>query len=220
MELYIGNKNYSTWSLRAWMVMRFFNLDFKEKPLSLDTPQFYEELKLVCPSMKVPCLVDDDLTVWDSLAICEYINDKYLSGKAWPGDLARRAQARAIAAEMHSGFMALRAAMPMNIRAERRVDVSESVRKDILRIEDIFAERMRTNNQEINDGWLFGDFSIADAMFIPVVLRFKTYRVILEDDAQKYVDFVLNSPVLAEWVEHALSETDIVEADEAGEPIF
>ncbi|MCE0495310.1 glutathione S-transferase family protein [Vibrio salinus] len=218
MKLYIGNKNYSTWSLRPWFLLNYFKVSFTEKMLPLDTPQFYSRLDGICPNLKVPCLVDDDLVVWDSLAICEYINEKYLGGKAWPDDISERAIARALAAEMHSGFTELRAALPMNIRAERWIDISEEVRKEICRIEDIFSEQMTKNGKQYS-GWLFGQFSIVDAMFAPVVLRFKTYRVKLNDEAQRYMDFVLSSSALQLWVDEAMLETEVVEADEAGEPV-
>lgn len=219
MELYIGNKNYSTWSMRPWLLLNYFQIHFTEKQLSLDTPQFYSELQGISPSLKVPCLVDDGTVVWDSLAICEYINERFLDGKGWPESQAERAVARSLAAEMHSGFSALRNALPMNIRAERWIDISEDVRQDIFRIEGIFAEHMRKQGEGYA-GWLFGEFSIADAMFAPVVMRFKTYRVKLVDDAQRYVDFVLSSAAVKDWVDQALLETEVVEADEAGEPVL
>jgi len=219
MELYIGNKNYSTWSLRAWLFMEQYDLDFTEKLLSLDTPEFYSELKEICPSVKVPCLVDDELVIWDSLAICEYINEAYLDGKGWPTELSDRTIARSLSSEMHSGFLALRHALPMNIRAIRRIILSEDVQADIQRIEDIFSSRMLANGKQYR-GWLFGEFSIADAMFAPIVLRFKTYKVKLNMDAQRYADFVLESDTLNQWVKKAKLEKKIVEADEAGEPIL
>ncbi|CAM4390613.1 glutathione S-transferase family protein [Pseudoalteromonas ostreae] len=212
MQLFIGNKNYSTWSLRAWYLMSKFNVIFTEKQLVLDTPEFYETLKNSFSVQKVPALVDGDLQVWDSLAICEYINDAYLSNAAWPTDSAQRAIARSLSAEMHSSFIALRNEMPMNIRATRNIDLSDAAKKDLARIDEIFsAQQTRYPN-----GWLFGQFSIADAMFAPVVLRLKTYQISLSALAQQYCDKVMACPILQRWINESMSETDIVASDEAG----
>ncbi len=212
MELFIGNKNYSSWSLRAWYLMSKFELEFDEIQLVLDTPDFYSELKKHFTVQKVPALIDGDLHVWDSLAICEYINDAYLSQVAWPKYVTQRATARALSAEMHSGFMALRSEIPMNIRAKRKITLSDDAKKDIARIDDIFAKQ-----QEIYPNqWMFGDFSIVDAMYAPIVLRLKTYQVTLSKAANSYCQHVLACPVLQSWITQALQETDIVDADEAG----
>ncbi|MEI8634474.1 glutathione S-transferase family protein [Vibrio sp. PP-XX7] len=216
MKLYIGNKNYSTWSLRPWIMMAKSGISFEEIKLPLDTPQFYDVLRTVNPTLKVPCLVDNDLTVWDSLAICEYINDAYLSGAAWPENVAEKAKARAIAAEIHAGFTALRNEMPMNIRATRHVELSEGAQKDVQRIEQIFEQQM--TQYAGRGGWLFGAWSIADAMYAPVVMRFMTYQIELTPLAQTYMKQVLSCAQLKAWIDAALLETDIVEADEAGEP--
>ncbi|KUI98327.1 glutathione S-transferase family protein [Vibrio sp. MEBiC08052] len=217
MKLYIGNKNYSTWSLRPWILLAKSNIAFDEVQLPLDTPQFYAALSSVTPTLKVPCLIDGDVTVWDSLAICEYINDTYLAGKAWPADPKDKANARSLAAEMHSGFPALRSEAPMNIRATRSLNLSEAAQQDLKRIEAIFAGQMvRFADQ---GGWLFGRYSIADAMFAPVVMRLKTYQLSLGETAQKYVNHVLSCPALQQWIDAALEETEIVAADEAGEPV-
>ncbi|BBN80915.1 glutathione S-transferase [Pseudoalteromonas sp. A25] len=217
MQLYIGNKNYSTWSLRAWLILEKYNIPFEEVKLPLDTSVFYERLKGITPSMKVPTLVDQNTHVWDSLAICEYINDTYLSGDAWPRSGATKAKARAIACEMHSGFNALRNEMPMNIRAKRRLTTSDACKKDIARIEQIWTEQMA--HFADNGGWLFGQWSIADAMFAPVVLRFKTYGIELNPQARIYMETALSCPAMKSWVEAALLEHDIVAIDEAGEEI-
>jgi len=212
MQLFIGNKNYSTWSLRAWYLMSKFNVLFDEKQLVLDTSGFYDELQKHFTVQKVPALIDGELNVWDSLAICEYINDAYLSGAAWPKNTHDRAQARSLSAEMHSGFMALRNEMPMNIRATRKVELSLAAKKDIARIDNIFA-----NQQTLYpNSWLFGEFSITDAMYAPVVLRLKTYQISLSPAAEQYCQHVMSCKVLQDWVTQALTETDIVESDEAG----
>lgn len=214
MQLFIGNKNYSTWSLRAWYLMSKFNVVFSEVQLVLDTPDFYNELQKRFSVQKVPALIDDDLAVWDSLAICEYINDAYLLGAGWPTNITHRAKARSLSAEMHSGFLALRNEMPMNIRATRVITLSDAAKKDIARIDEIF------NQQQITypDRWLFGEFSIVDAMYVPIVLRLKTYQVNLSEQANRYCEQVMSCPVLQNWVKQALAETDIVECDEAGTP--
>ena len=165
MQLFIGNKNYSTWSLRAWYLMSKFNVIFTQKQLVLDTPEFYETLKNSFAVQKVPALVDGDLQVWDSLAICEYINDAYLSNAAWPIDTAQRATARSLSAEMHTGFMALRNEMPMNIRATRLIELSAAANKDISRIDEIFSQQQLSYPND----WLFGEFSSADAMYLSLI---------------------------------------------------
>jgi glutathione S-transferase len=215
MQLIIGNKNYSSWSLRAWIMMAKSGLDFSETKLVLDTPEFYAALKGITPSLKVPTLVDGDTVVWDSLAICEYINDAHLAGRAWPAAVSQRAKARAIACEMHSGFSGVRNEMPMNIRAKRRVELSEQALADIARIEQIWSEQYEEFAQK--GGWLFGQWSIADAMFLPVVLRFVTYDVKLNEAATSYMKHVLACEDLKRWIDSALEETDIVTIDEAGE---
>ncbi len=156
--------------------------------------------------------MDDDVTVWDSLAILEYVNEQHLQGKAWPVSAAERAKARAIAAEMHSGFFDLRNELPMNIRARRKVELSDGALKDIARIDTIWSEQMK----QYQDGWLFGQWSIADAMFAPVTLRFQTYGIKLSDGAKAYQQKVLTSTSLQQWLIEASQETDIVEEDEAG----
>ncbi|MBQ4831888.1 glutathione S-transferase family protein [Pseudoalteromonas sp. MMG010] len=212
MQLFIGNKNYSSWSLRAWYLMSKFKVEFTERQLVLDTDHFYNELSRFFKVQKVPAIIDDDIAVWDSLAICEYINDAYLSGKALPNNVKERAKARALSAEMHSGFMALRNEMPMNIRATRFIELTPQAKKDIARIDEIFSEQQALYPNK----WLFGDFSITDAMYAPIVLRLKTYQVSLSPEATAYCERVLNCAVLQQWITQALTETDIVESDEAG----
>lgn len=215
MQLFIGNQNYSTWSLRAWLIFAQYNLDVEVTKLTLFSEEFYTTLKAITPSAKVPALVDKDVVIWDSLAILEYINEAYLEGKAWPEALGERAKARAISAEMHSGFFAVRNEMPMNCRAKRRVVLSEAAKKDIARIDAIWSEQM----DAYPEGWLFGEWSIADAMFAPVASRIETYGIELSDRAKSYQQKLLSSPAMQRWFAEASSETDIVEEDEAGEPV-
>lgn len=214
MKLVIGNKNYSTWSLRAWLMLRNSGVKFEEIKLPLDTEEFNERIKPLSPTGKVPVLIDDDVTVWDSFSICEYVNEHYFNGSAWPKDKKLKAQARSICSEMHSDFRALRNELPMNIRARRFVELSPEAKKDIARIDLIWSEQMRRVRG--HRGWLFGNWSIADAMFAPVVLRFATYNVKLSDLSQNYMDFVLNRPDIREWMSAALKEKEIVVMDEAG----
>ncbi|MCG7537708.1 glutathione S-transferase family protein [Pseudoalteromonas sp. OOF1S-7] len=216
MKLYIGNKNYSTWSLRAWLLIERYKLNFEEVPLKLETEAFYQALSGLSPTHKVPLLVDGDLVVWESLAICEYINDVYLSGEAWPSCPKLRARARALSAEMHSGFLALRAEMPMNIRAKRCVQLSAAAQKDLARIGQIWDEQL--GEFAAQGGWLFGSWSIVDAMFAPVAIRFMTYGVELGPRVKAYMDKVAACPAMQKWYADALLEKDIVPSDEAGVP--
>ncbi|WP_061015619.1 glutathione S-transferase family protein [Vibrio splendidus] len=215
MQLYIANQNYSTWSLRAWLIFDHYNLAADVIKLKLFTPDFYDTLASVTPTAKVPTLVDGDVAVWDSLAILEYVNDAYLNGTAWPTSIAERALARAISAEMHSGFFNIRNELPMNCRAKRKLVLSEGAQKDIARIDAIWSEQM----DQYPEGWLFGEWSIADAMFAPVALRVETYGIKLSEKASQYQQRVLNSPSIKKWLAEASLETEVVEEDEAGEPV-
>lgn len=212
MKLYIGNQNYSTWSLRAWVIFEQNKLPFEVVKLKLFTPEFYQTLEPVNPTKKVPTLVDDDIAIWDSLAILEYINDEYLSGSAWPSNKKDKALARALSSEMHSGFMALRNEMPMNCRAKRFVELSDQAKNDIARIDQIWSQQQEAYPEQ----WLFGEWSIADAMFAPVALRFETYGIELSKRAKAYQNKVLQSNAIRVWLKQAAMETDIVEEDEAG----
>lgn len=212
MKLYIGNQNYSSWSLRAWVIFAQNGLNVEVTKLTLFTPEFYQTLETLTPAAKVPALIDEEIAVWDSLAILEYVNERYLEGRCWPETAAEKAKARAVACEMHSGFFALRNELPMNCRANRRVELSDEAVRDIQRIDAMWSEQMA-----IHDGrWLFGDWSIADAMYAPVALRFKTYGIQLSERAAQYQQTVLSSPAIQTWLEQAALEQDIVEEDEAG----
>jgi len=214
MKLVIGNKNYSTWSLRPWLLLDAFKIVFDEISVSLLQHQIKERLGQYSATSKVPVLINDDLVVWDSLAICEYISEQYLHGKGWPEGINDRANARSICAEMHSGFMALRAEMPMNCRATRTVILSAGSKQDIQRIDDIWSSYAKlTSDGKLR---LFGQFSIADCFFAPVVLRFATYGVPLSAKAQAYSDSILTDRSVQRWVSMAKKETEIVQEDEAG----
>jgi len=209
IKLVIGNQNYSTWSLRPWLLLKAFNVHFEEVSESLNANQLSERLLAHSPSAKVPVLIERDLVVWDSLAICEYVSEIHLEGKGWPHTAKNRAKARAITCEMHSGFSALRNAMPMNIRAKRKIAIDAAIQQDIQRIDDIWSNHHRS-------GWLFETFSIADCFYAPVALRFETYGVELSERARKYQHKLLAHPALKEWSDSAMKETEVVEQDEAG----
>lgn len=216
LTLVIGNKNYSSWSMRPWLVLRQAEISFKEVRIPLYWPESAAQLTAWSPSGKVPALHDGDIKVWDSLAICEYLHERFPEHQLWPADAAARAVARAVSAEMHAGFGALREAMSMNIRARYpgKGRTPESL-VDIARILAIWTEcRARFGR---GGDFLFGRFSIADAMYAPVVLRFQTYSVELEGAARVYADAMLALPALQDWVADAEAETERIERFERGE---
>lgn len=214
MELVIGNKNYSTWSLRPWLFLDGFNIAFDEIQLSLLQEGIKERLGKYSDTSKVPVLIDGDLRIWDSLAICEYVSEVYLQGGGWPENVKDRAIARSLCAEMHSGFPALRSGLPMNCRARRKVDISAAAAQDIKRIDDIWS----TYAAETPDGALrlFGRFSIADCFFAPVVMRFATYGTKLSEKGAAYAASMREHESLKKWVAAARLETEVIPEDEAG----
>lgn len=211
--LVIGNKNYSSWSLRPWLLLRHFGVEFAEILLPLDTPEFHERIGALSPSLRVPALHEGGLVVWDSLAICEYANERWLDGRGWPHDLPTRALARSAAAEMHSGFAALRGQLPMNLRRrprERHWD--EAAQRDIDRVQALWAGlRARAGGGD----FLCGGFGIVDAMFAPVCVRFRGYGVALDPVSEAYVQAIYALPAMREWIDAASRETLRVAADEA-----
>ena len=212
--LVIGNKNYSSWSLRPWLLLRHFGVAFDELRLNLDTPEFFAEIDRWSPTRTVPALHDDGLVIPDSLAICEYANERWLDGRGWPADLSVRAQARAAAAEMHSGFRALRLQLPMNCR--RQPDGygwDADAQADMDRIQQIWRE-LRAEHAAAGE-FLCGGFSIVDAMFAPVVMRFLGYGVALDDNARRYVETMTALPALREWRAAAAIEPERIEATDA-----
>lgn len=212
--LVIGNKNYSSWSLRPWLLLQQFGVDFEEIRLPLDTPEFFERVPRYSPTGRVPVLHDGDRVVWDSLAICEYANERWLDQRGWPADIAVRAVARSAAAEMHSGFAALRGQLPMNCRrlpSERRWDAD--AQRDIDRVQQLWRDLRRRFG---GDGdFLCGDFGIVDAMYAPVCVRFRGYGVALDDTAQAYLAAMFALPAFQAWEQAALAETERVAHDEA-----
>ena len=213
LTLIIGNKNYSSWSLRPWLLMKELNIDFNETRVALFTDTTTEKLSKYDSDHKVPVLLDGDLQVWDSLAILEYVSEKYLQSKGWPADSNARAVARSVSAEMHSGFSHIRNDMPMNCRAAYSdFKISSEIAAEINRIESIWES---CRNKYTRQGqWLFGQYSIADAMFAPIVLRFNSYGIKLKGQAQQYVTSVLNQPHLKQWISDGIKEKEIIAAGE------
>lgn len=206
LTLVIGDKNLSSWSLRPWLVMKHSGIAFSERLVRLDLPTTKAELADLSPSLKVPCLLDKDLAVWDSLAICEYLNEKFPEKKLWPADRAARATARSVSAEMHSGFQSLRTVWPMHFVRENMRHTTHGIQDDIARIAEIWDGCRRDFG---NGGrFLFGEFSIADAMFAPVVSRFVTYGPIsLPPRAAEWRDLVWSLPAMKEWGDGARAES-------------
>lgn len=212
--LVIGNKNYSSWSLRPWLAMREAGIGFTEQRIALDEPTTKADIARFSPAGRVPVLVLEDVHVWDSLAIVETLAERFPEKNLWPGDPSARAHARSISAEMHSGFSALRNDMPMNCRAMgRRVPLTDQLTKDIDRVFEIWIEC-----QKMYDGeWLFGEFSIADAMFAPVVLRLRTYGINLPEAGSRFPRRLFSSKAMQEWLLDAEAETEVIDIDEKGQ---
>jgi glutathione S-transferase len=211
MKLVIGNKNYSSWSMRPWLAMRGCNIAFEEifVPLYTDDKADKDRILSFSPAGKVPILIDGEITVWDSLAIIEYLAERFPDAGLWPRDMAARAHARAISAEMHSGFVALRSACGMNLhRPVRAIALSDDAKANVARIEEIWAEcRRRYDGQ---GPFLFGAFSAADAMFAPVVHRFHTYAIEVSPQTKAYMETMWAMPAFAEWTRDGLAETLLI----------
>ena len=219
MKLLIGNKCYSSWSLRAWLLMRVAGIAFTEQLVPLDEPGFKEAVFAAAPGSggTLPMVVDGDVAVWETLAICEYLHDTHPQAGIWPRDVAARAHARAVSSEMHAGFMALRSACPMNLgkRFATR-DRGPGVARDVERLTALWRqarERFGTGGP-----FLYGAFSAADAMFAPVVTRFDTYGIVVDPVSQDYMRAILALPAYREWLAAALVEPWIVAQDEVDEP--
>ena len=212
--LVIGNKNYSSWSLRPWLLLRQAGIDFEELRLPLDTPAFRRDIHQYSPSGKVPVLRHGELVVWDSLAICEYASETWLDGRGWPEARQARAHARAAACEMHSGFAALRTQLPMNCR--RRPDAyrwDAEAGRDIERVQALWRGLRRDHGA--GGDFLCGGFGIVDAMFAPVVVRFRAYGVELDAGLRGYADAVLALPAMREWLASAEQEAESIPKYEA-----
>ena len=205
-DLYLGNKNYSSWSLRPWLLMQHFAIPCTEHMVSVAGRDYNPSLKPIAGNARVPCLHHDGFQIWDSLAIAEYLAEAHPA--MWPADAKARARARSISAEMHSGFPKLRTAMPMNLKLKLKgKPATPEVQREIDRIVEIWSEARR--DFAVGTGpYLFGDFSVADAMFAPIVWRFHIYNVPLEGVAATYRDTLLAHPAMQAWYQAALAETE------------
>jgi glutathione S-transferase len=202
--LYVGNRNYSSWSLRGSLLVRQSGIDCAEIVIPLDTEESRVQIAAVSPSGRVPVLHFDGLVIWDTLAIAEFLHERQPEAGLWPQSAAARATARSVSAEMHSGFAALREQLPMDVRGRHVVPMTAAVAQDVARIETIWAEcRGRHGGQ---GDYLFGDWSAADAMFAPVVSRFRTYGVQLSSAARRYADAVWARPELVSLAAEAQAE--------------
>ncbi|MBX2847003.1 MAG: glutathione S-transferase family protein [Acidiferrobacterales bacterium] len=215
MQLIIGNKNYSSWSLRAWLLLTEHKIPFEEVRETLCQADSKTRLLQHSATGLVPVLRDQGLIVSDSLAICEYISETYLNGLGWPESASARALARSCAAEMHSGFKNLRGRMPMNCRAtQRTIEIDPAINAEITRIDQLFTQLR--NEHQAKGPWLFGSFSITDCFFAPVVLRFNTYGIELSHSAQQYALHVINNESIRQWIQAAKKEPEIIKEDEVG----
>ncbi len=205
-DLYIGNKNYSSWSLRPWLLLRHFAIPFREHMVSVAGRDYNPELKPLSGNARVPCLHEDGFQVWESIAIAETLAERY--PQMWPEDARVRARARSISAEMHAGFAKLRTAMPMNLKLKLKGKTpTPEVQRDIDRIVEIWTEA-RTQFATSEGPYLFGEFSVADAMYAPIVWRFHIYNVALPPLAAAYRDTLLAHPAMQEWHAAALQESE------------
>ena len=221
LKLYIGNKNYSSWSMRPWVLLKQAGIAFEEVKVRFDSferdSNFKQTIASVSPVGKVPALIDDGFAVWDTLAIAEYVAEKFPDKKLWPQDAKARARARSICAEMHSGFTALRSACSMNIEADL-ADIGKlvwrdkpAVRADVARITTMWSELL---GAQPNNSFLFGDFSIADAYFAPVCMRLKGYALPVPQDITVYIKRVCAAPGVKAWIDDALLENDFRDFEE------
>lgn len=211
--LIIGNKNYSSWSLRAWLMLKHAGIDFGEFRIPLFTQETQELLRIYSPSGYVPVYKEGELLVWDTLAIAEYLYESH--PELWPADRAARARARSVSAEMHGGFLPLRKNMPMNIRASgRKVASTPELEADIARIKIIWRD-IRAQYAAAGP-WLFGQYSMADAMFAPVVFRFLTYGVSEAGAVDDYLLTVSRDPLLQQWIKDSVQEQEVIAVSEAG----
>ena len=210
-KLVIANRNYSSWSLRAWLFLTESNVPFEEVRIAMFTDTWAAEIAKFSPTGRVPVLLDDDVIVWDTTAIIEYVRNKHSDTVEWP-ELARtRAHAQSISAEMHSGFLAIRDELPQNIRARHKLELnrlSDSCRKQIARIDEIWTDCRKRHGE--SGEWLFGEFSIADIIFTPVALRFVTYSIPVSDKAREFVDAVRNSESVRLWIKAAHAEPESI----------
>jgi glutathione S-transferase len=217
LHLIVGNKNYSSWSFRPWLAMKVAGIDFDETVISLDAADFKTRLTELGGPGRVPALIDGDVRIWESLAILEYLAEKYPAAALWPERPSARALGRAIASEMHAGFVSLRRHLPMNVaRPVKSRALDAGTAKDVARIDAIWSECRKKYG---TDGrFLFGSFSAADAMFAPVVWRFHTYAVEVSSTALGYMRVIMSLPAWKEWEDAARRETWVLPEDEVDWP--
>ncbi|XWN30271.1 MAG: glutathione S-transferase family protein [Devosia sp.] len=208
----LGNKNYSSWSMRAWLVLDHFGFDYEEELIPLDEPDTRGKILAYSPAGKVPCLAHGAFVVWDSLAIIEYLAETKPEANIWPEDRLTRARARAVSAEMHSGFSALRRACPMNLRKtfRRKPRGGVQAKKDVARIEEMIREQLNRSGGP----FLFGEYSAADAMYAPITARLTGYDWPMEEATSLYVQAVQSEASYVRWREAALKEPWVIAADE------
>jgi glutathione S-transferase len=217
LRLVIGNKNYSSWSMRPWLAMTVAGIPFEETVVPLDQPDTRAEIARHSPSGKVPCLIDGGIQVWESLAILEYLAERFPERALWPADSAARAAARSVSAEMHAGFSALRKLLPMNLW--RPIESRALTPEAAANVERLLAIWRDCRDRFGAGGpFLFGPFSIADAMFAPVVTRFRTYDVAVDETAARYMEAVESLPAFKAWKAQALKETWVVSRSEIDWP--
>lgn len=220
MKLYIGNKNYSSWSMRPWVLMRQAGISFEEVMLRFDSfapgSSFKLQALALAPTGKVPLLVDEGLVVWDSLAICEYLAERFPDKHLWPHSVAQRARARSLVAQMHSGFTALRSLCPMNIEAQLQATGAQlwaehaDLRSDMQQLEELWTPLLGTASGPM----LFEQFSIADAFFAPVCMRINSYGLPTSPAVRAYVQRITQLPATQEWMQAALAEQDFLPFEE------
>jgi glutathione S-transferase len=213
LHLIIGNKNYSSWSLRPWLAMTMAGIDFDETLILLDSPDTKKQIAEHSKAGRVPILRHGDVAIWETLAILEYLAETYPEKNFWPKSKAARAVARAVSNEMHAGFSGLRNACPMNLRRPQKpIPLNDATRADIARIEEIWRDCRTANGK--GGRFLFGRFCNADAMFAPVVTRFETYAIPVAKDSRDYMDAVMATKAFQKWKADALKETWILPHDE------
>lgn len=198
IRLIIGNKNYSSWSMCPWLLLKMHDVEFEEIQIRLYQDNTAEKLGPYSPSLKVPVLLHRDITVWDSLAICEYISQELISGDGWPISPKRRASARSVSAEIHSEFPALKQDWPMNCKASYKLSPSERLANEIARVDAIWSCCRRRFGE--NGNYLYGRFSIADCMFAPVAVSLDSYGAELSGDANTYLQTMLDNPFVQKWI--------------------
>jgi glutathione S-transferase len=213
LKLILGNKNYSSWSLRPWIAMRHAGLTFEEEVIPLYEPGSAEKMSKYSPTGKLPVLIDDDMVIWESLAILDHLAEKFPKAQLWPADPKARAHARAISAEMHAGFVPLRKHCPMNMRRVRKKrELTTEVAHDVRRIEQIWTECRGRFGQ--GGPFLFGGFGAADAMYAPVVSRLFSYGIGVGAAAEEYMTAVMALPAFKEWRDTGVSEPWVMEGNE------